>query len=445
MKCRKTTDAMGRRSARKARRRDFALCCVILILAVFSTPFSMLLAPRPAAAQEDVLRIAAVVNEDVISIFDLAVRLAVSIRSSGFDDTPQLRRQLAPQVLRAMIDERLQGQEAKRLTIVASEKEINDAIAQIEAQNKWEEGSFDGHIKEAGLQRDVIIEQIRTEIAWGKIVRRRFSGTVSVSDKEVDSAVARIEANRGRPENRVAEIFLPLDGPNQENAVRRTAEDLVAQLRTGGAFPAVARQFSKGASANQGGEIGWVVAGQLSPEIENGVIALEPGQISDPIRTFDGYYIVTVIARRLALTGATGDPTFKLSQVVIEPGTVDDAAARKLVSDVKATRDCARFQAAAKGRASALSGDLGMIVFADLPAELRAAIQSLRAGQTTASLPYEGGTRIIMVCERNEAETVPQRVDREAVQRDLGNRKLDLAARRYLRDLRRAAFIDIRI
>ena len=440
---------VNRASARPARhgsrRRRAVQWGAVLIAAFLLVPATASFSSRPTFAQQDVLRIAAVVNDDVISIFDLAVRLAIAIRSSGFDDTPQLRRQLAPQMLRAMVDERLQAQEVQRMSTAASEDEVKAAVAKIEQQNGWEKHSFESRVSGAGLDRGVILDQIRTEIGWGKIVRRRFATTIAVSEDEIDAAAARIEANRGKPENRVAEIFLPVDEPDQEAAVRGTAADLVEQLRNGGSFAAVARQFSKGVTSSQGGEVGWVVAGQLADEVEREVAALSPGQVSEPIRTFDGYYIVTLTERRLALSGTAGDPTFRLAQVVIDSTPGDALASQALINDLRATRECASFLAAASGRASPLSGKLGAIALSDMPDDLRAAIQSLQAGQTTPALAYDDSRRVIMVCERSEPEVASQSVDRDAVRRDLGTRMLELAARRYLRDLRRAAFIDVRI
>jgi peptidyl-prolyl cis-trans isomerase SurA len=404
------------------------------------------LAARPAAAQQDVMRIAAVVNEDVISIFDLSVRLAVAIRSSGFRDSPELRRLLAPQVLRAMVDERLQTQEARRLSIGISEQELASAIDLIEKQNRWEKGTFYQRLAATRVDETVVIDQIRNDLAWSKIVRRRFGPTVNITEDEVDEAVRRIEADRGKPEAHVAEIFLPVDEPDQEAEALGVAEDLLRQLRAGSSFAATARQFSKGATAAQGGDLGWIVQGRLSPELDRAIFETRPGQVSDPVRTFDGIYLLSVLERRTVLGGGAGGSSFHLAQVVLDASSAEPEARRTLVDELRATRDCAGFLAAARGRASPISGDLGTIALDDLPRDLKAAVVSLEGGQTTAPLPYQGGERVIMVCERIFAERSSNTtIDREAVRRDLTNRKLDLAARRYLRDLRRSAFIDMRI
>ena len=95
--------------------------------------FLLVLIADSAGAQET--RIAAVVNEDVISVADLDQRLRFTVISAGIEDTPQTRQRIGPQVLRTMIDEKLQVQEAKRLNVKVSEAELAAAITRIEGQN----------------------------------------------------------------------------------------------------------------------------------------------------------------------------------------------------------------------------------------------------------------------------------------------------------------------
>ena len=404
------------------------------------------LGARNAAAQEDVLRIAAVVNDDVISVFDLALKLAVAIRSSGFNDSPELRRQLAPQVLRAMIDERLQAQEAKRLKIEVTKTELDGAIAQIEKQNRWEPGTFSQRLADTRVDQNAILDQIRTEIAWGKMVRRKFVATLNIGEDEVDEAIRRIEANRGKTEYKIAEIFIPVEESGDEEEARAVSTDLVRQLRAGSSFAAAARQFSKSASASEGGEVGWVVGGQLVNEIDVVLKTLRPGQISDPIRTFDGFYIISLSDERTVLGGGVGSSTFRLAQVVLDPSSGDAGQVQSLVKKLKATKNCESFLAAARGHSAPISGEIGRVALDDLPTDIKAAVVSLTDGQVTDPLPFEGSRRLIMVCERTFAEAPSAGpIDRESVRRDLSNRRLDLAARRYLRDLRRGAFIEVRI
>src|SRR6185503_16885980 len=102
---------------------------------------------------------------------------------------------------------------------------------------------------------------------------------------------------------RVAEIFLAVDNPSQDEETRRLADRLSMQMRQGARFSAVARQFSQSATAAVGGDIGWVRPDQLAPELGKAVSQLRPGELSAPIRAGGGYYVLLVVDRR---TGATG-------------------------------------------------------------------------------------------------------------------------------------------
>ena len=147
------------------------------------------------------------------------------------------------------------------------------------------------------------------------------------------------------------------------------------------------------------------------------------------------------------MSGATsGSPSVTLAQVVLDP-SLDGTAAGELIAELRRAGDCAGFLSSAEGRATLASGELGTIALNDLPADLREVVTPLRTGQVSPPLPFEGTRRVLMVCDRSEpaVTAAPAGVDREAIRRDLTNRKLDLAARRYLRDLRRAAFIELRI
>ena len=314
-----------------------------VVLVLFGL-LSIVLAPVDRASGQEAVRIAAVVNNEAISIPDLVARIDIAIVSSRLQVSDEVRRQLAPQVLRTLIDERLKVQEAERLRVRVSKAELANARLNVEQRNGIPAGGLDDFLRRQGLDSVSVTEQLRAEILWSKLVRGRLGATVSVGEGEIDEAIARLEANRGRPEYRVAEIFLSVDSSEQEAEVRAAAASLYRQLTAGATFTQIAQQFSQSATAAVGGDIGWVVEGRLPNEIETVLADLEPGSIAPPVRAFDGYYIVLLMDRRTVL--------------------------------------------------------------ADTPA----------AG-----------------------------VDREAIRQDIAGRRLEMLARRYVRDLHRSAFIDVRI
>lgn len=237
-----------------------------------------------AWAQQASTRIAAVVNEEVITGHDVAVRLRLATVASGMAPTAENMERLRPQVLRNLIDERLQLQEAARANITVTEREIADNLARLERQNNMGPGGFVAWLDQNEIQRSTAIEQIRASIAWSKLMRRRHARSISVSEEEIDEAIQERIAARNTVERRVAEIYLPVENPEDEDEVRRLAERLIEQMRQGVRFTQVAQQFSRSASAANGGDLGWIRPGQLDPTLEAVVERMQPGELSRPIK-----------------------------------------------------------------------------------------------------------------------------------------------------------------
>ena len=192
-----------------------ALFC---LLALFS-----LTAAEPAPVR-DVQSIAAVVNHEVISVFDLLERMKLVIVSSDLKDTPETRQRLLPLVLRSLIDERLELQEAERLDITVGKDEIDKAMEQIEKDNNIKKGEIDAFFAKAGVDSETVVNQVKAGLAWGKVIRRRIRPTIDIGEDEVNEAYARLEANKDKPQNLLAEIFLAVDSPDKEPEVRAVAE-----------------------------------------------------------------------------------------------------------------------------------------------------------------------------------------------------------------------------
>jgi peptidyl-prolyl cis-trans isomerase SurA len=414
---------------------------IVAVLAAWLPPFG-------DARGQDVLRIAAIVNEEVITIRDLALRIDLVIASTRFEDTPDNRSRLRNRVLRQLIDERLQLAEAKRLGISVAPADIDRRLVGLARENNMSREQFEDVLKRNGMDIDALVQQITADIAWGRVAQLRLRPLAKVSDEEVDDGLAKFESARGQPEALVAEILLPVDVRDHEDEALRAAQRLVDQIKAGANFAAVARQFSGGATASSGGDIGWLLPGQLSPELDNVVQALEVGQISEPIRSVGGFTILTVKERRQALAADPMSTTVTLSQFVATidrgapPSAVEEARqkAMALASVAVGCEDLDRRAAAAKAPAS---GRLGNFSLRDLPADVRNMMATLPLGRASQPLQSDIGFRVLMVCERTappEAKP-PSRAD---IQAGLESRRVALLAQRYLRNLRRDAFVEIR-
>lgn len=259
--------------------------------------FLTALAFRPAAAQ-DTLRIVALVNDQVITAIDLAVRTEMVIAQSGVQDTPETRQRLQPQVLRALIDDRLRQQAADKEGISVPQDRIDERMSQLAQNNNLSLDQFREALRQNNLDPNWLEDQIRTEIAWGMLVNRKFRASVVITDADIDAAERRLREDAGKTEYRLAEIFLSVDDPNDTETVRESADRLIEQLKKGVDFAEIARQFSQSATASNGGLLGWVAPGDLPPEIATAVQGLQPDTIAGPIRSEGGFHILKLLDQR---------------------------------------------------------------------------------------------------------------------------------------------------
>lgn len=417
-----------------------ALALVALTLTALPLP------PMRDAVAQNVLRIAAIVNEDIISAYDLMSRLRLIVASAGLEANAETQRRLAPQVLRNLIEERLQLQEAQRLSIAIPDREIDRAIASIERSNNIAPGQLEKNFEQQGIDIKSLREKLRAQIAWGRVVGRRFAQTVAIGADEVDEELRRLEAQQGQTQYRIAEIFLAVNGPDDDPQVRQSAERLIEQLRAGASFSAVAREFSQSATAAVGGDLGWIIPEQLDPALQAPVLALTAGELTEPIRSPSGYHIALLIEKRVPITNE--EPVFDIRQIVLPfaPDAPPQEIAAKLsvAQKVRGTvKTCADMESAAASVGAAQADRGGRVRLSQLPPELRPTIQGLAEGQTSEPVRTAASFIVFMLCSR-KVEGAPPLPSREDVERRLMDERLDLHGQRYLRELRRTAYLDIR-
>lgn len=411
---------------------------LLLLLAGLSSTVTGVHAQRA----EDVQKIAAIVNDQIISEYDLQQRMALFFASSGLSPTRETIERMRPEILQALIDEKLQIQEATEYEIIASEDDINRAVGFIAQQNNADMEQFRTLLARAGVSWNSYIDQIYAQIVWDRLVRARFRQTVNVTEEEVDAFMRRYEANLDKPQHRVAEIFLEVDTPAEEAAVYRTALRLVQQIRNGAKFPAVARQFSQAPTAGTGGELGWVTQGELDKELDRVIRGLRVGNVSDPIRTVAGFYILTVIDRRDPSKVDPNRITLRVKQVSMMISEGDGRKEEAVLESIRSKiNKCGDVEPLAEQN-GADAVDIGEVALGDLTSDLRGELMDVEKGQSTRVTIKADTLRFVYVCDRDDNKrTMPTR---DQVDQRLAGEQIGRMARRYLRDLRRDATIEYR-
>ena len=420
---------------------------MMLIAAVIGL-FVILSVGKSATAQEGV-RIAAVVNDEAISLLDLESRIVMAIASSNVADGADTRRRMAPSILRRLIEERLMQQEMRRLDIKVSMDEVEQGIKTIEKQNGLKPGGLQEFLQSAGIPMSALISRTEVEIGWSKVIRRVIVPSIRISDDEINDTIKTIKSNAGKPQYLLAEIYLPINDTAEESSVKQVADQLFNQLKNGVSFPQIARNFSRSASAATGGDLGWLSYEQIDQEISAVVRLMKPGQVSVPIRTLGGYYIITLRDERLNPGLISNETTLGLSQFHLSIGpdaTTEEKTSRKsrLVSMVGKLNSCDEFNKAAATSGSPLSGSLGNVKLSALPPEMSAELKSLSVGSISNPFETGGGIAVIMVCSRDESGNNVESIKKEIEEKILIER-VNIAAAGYLRELKRDAFLEIRL
>jgi peptidyl-prolyl cis-trans isomerase SurA len=426
------------------------------ISAIASTPTVLLVAAAltfvlacfaPAQAQSNVMRIAAVVNDEIISVLDLEQRLRLVALSSNLRLDEQTRRRLLPQVLRGMIDERLQVQEANQNGVSATTAEVDREIAGLAERNNIPPVQFPAFLASNGVDVEALRAQFEAQITWAKYAGRRLSRQVDVSDEEIDEELARLRAVADLPQKRVYEIFLSVDSPDQARDVRANTERLLSQVRGGADFASLARGFSESGTANAGGDLGWISPGQLPEALDQALTALSPGTVSPPIQTVAGYHLLYVTDER-QLGRNPAEASVDLVQLTRRlPAATREQDRPVAMAALTAARgqiaSCADATNMAQTLANVSAAAADGVRVGDLPGPVRAAIEDLGVGQTSA--PVDTGPAVVMVTICGRSDPGLSLPSREQITESLGTAKLELLVRRTMRDLRRAAFIDIRL
>ncbi len=243
--------------------------------------------------------IAVVVNSDAITNSDVEERMKMIAASTGIANNPDMMDKLRPQIIDMLIDEELKMQEARALKIKVSKAEIDGGFEEIAKNNNIPAEQFRQMIDKSGIRISTMNDQIEAQIAWGKVVAAKIRPKVEVTDSDIDAELEKLKSKIGQTQYRAAQIYLPINDARKEKDIVNFATKLVAQLRQQPeAFGKAAQQFSQAPGAKNGGDMGWIEKGQLPSEVDSILDALEPGQISDPIKSQNAYYVLNIKEKR---------------------------------------------------------------------------------------------------------------------------------------------------
>lgn len=382
--------------------------------------------------------IAAVVNDDVITTYDLRQRSLFMMATQGIEPTEESKRQILAQAMRNLVDEKLQIQEARKYDQTISQEAVDNGVQNIISRNGISVDEFSNRLATAGISISTLQDQVRAEIAWQRIIGGLYGLRIRISDAQIDETLTRVSANADKPSYRVAEIYIEAtpDIGGMNGAVQG-AEAMIEQLGQGAPFQILARQFSSAPSAAKGGDIGWIREGELREEVNAVLMQMEKGQISKPIPVPGGVYVVALADKQIS----TSETFYTLSQInyKIKDQSELDAAKAALKTASAAAKSCDTLDKDVKGIEGVGTSSMGEIKDGDLTEDILDVLAATNIGEVSTPMATGSSLISVMVCDRTvRGSGIPSR---DEVENRLLSQQEAQASRRHLRNLRRKATI----
>jgi peptidyl-prolyl cis-trans isomerase SurA len=387
--------------------------------------------------------IVATVNDRIITGYDLRQRMLLIIVMSEVQPTAENIAQIQSEALDMLIEEHLQSEEiAKFPTLIISDEEVDGEIAAMAQQAGMTPEQYMQALASAGIHPRTIREQIRTAIGWRELVGGRFAARARVSRSQVEQNLRKYEEAASKKQYLIGEIYIDANRVGGMQAAITGGQQLIQQMIQGAPFQAVAQQFSAAPTAVRGGDAGWVVEGTVAPALQQAFDNLDIGQLSNPIVVEGGVYIIYMRDKR----EGSASSLVELSQIMVAlPEAASDAeveaAAQRLMA-IRPQLTCQTMVARAASEPGLLGSNLGESDVLNLAPQFQPFARDAEVGDVSEPIRTPLGLHLVGVCGRRVGSAeLPTYRD---VESQLLRANLSMLGRRYMRDLRADALIEMK-
>ena len=423
---------------------------IVLICCLGGLVHSVSAAPDPAIEAD---RIVAVVGDEVVTYYDLRTRLTAALKQLQKQGTPlPPQDELERQMLERLIMERAQLQYARDSGMKIDDAQLDQAIGRIAAGNKMTPQQFRSVLEKDGVQYAQFREEIRSEMVTVRLREREVDSKLIISDGEIDNYLAEQTAKGGGEEYQLAHILLRAPesaSPEQLQKLRLRGEQALKRARAGDNFAELTAAFSDAPDALKGGDLGWRPLDRLPGLYAEVSARLEPGQISELLRSSAGFHIIKLLNKRGGSAPASVQQSRARHILIRINEIVSEAEARRKLESVR-ERITNGMDFAEQARlysqdgSAAKGGDLGWLAPGDTVPEFERAMDGLKISEVSPVVQSPFGMHLIQVQERREQDVSVER-KRGVARQALRERKLDEAYQDWLRQLRDRTYVENRL
>ncbi len=368
------------------------------------------------------------VNDSVVTAYELEqrARMLTVLRAPG--SSQDLARE-------QLIDDRLRLQAAEEAGIVPSPEEVLDGMSEFASRANLSREEFIQSLEGSGVSAQTFRDFVRAGLSWRLLVQSRFAGRVNLSEDEVDRALGASGGSSVRV--LLSEIIMPAPPPQAE-AVQQRAER-ISEITSEAAFSQEARRYSATATRQAGGRLPWQNLDDLPPVLRPLVLALAPGEVTDPIPIPNAVALFQL--RDIEEAGYTA-PTYSAIEYAayyLPGGRSETALAQARVLASKVDR-CDDLYGVARGQSPDVL-DRQTLPPAEIPTDIAFELSKLDPGEMSTALTRSNGQTLMVLMLCGRTAEMNEDVDRDQFAIGLRNQRLQSLAESYLSQLRADARI----
>lgn len=402
---------------------------------------------------EGIDRIMAVINDEVITQYELNDRLNMVSRQLSQQGTPLPPREvLEKQLLERMINDRVQLQFAKLTGIRVDDVQLDKTLQRIAQDSKLSLPEFRAALEKDGIKFSKFREEIRNEIILSRLRERDVDNRVVVTDGEVENLISTQAGSGKQEEYNLANILIRVPeqaSPEKIREQRTRAEKALNELKSGADFRQVSASYSDAPNAMEGGTLGWRSSSQLPGLFADALKSMHAGEVSAILHSPNGFHILKVLDVRGKDTPMIINQTHARHILIKTSEIVSETDAKNRLSQVKERiENGADFAELARlhsdDTSASKGGDLGWLAPRDTVPEFERAMDALKPGQISDPVQSQFGWHLIQVLERRTKDVSAESQKLQARQA-LRSRKADEAYQDFVRQLRDQAYVDYRL
>ncbi len=369
------------------------------------------------------------VNSDVITTYDLSQRIKLALKSLELNDTIENRDTVRERVLELLVIEKIKKDAATKRDIKHTEEELVNFASLLYNFPKEQFDEFKVFIeKENGVDSNVLLEQLSSELMWKKLLQEKFSSKIVISKQEIDKILSNQKKKLGKYEYNFTEVFFENESSDSWLKTEKKIKKFLSLLDQGIPFDSLAEKYDNNFDNSNGTALKWEIEDNLNLEIKKFLLDMKIGQISSKIKVSNGYKIIKLNKKRIF-----GNQNTKYTFLKVSSFDSDKLDFTKF-SSIQCNDQ--KFE---------INADITAIKIEDIKASDMISVfleklETLEVQMFSNVVEYNNQFSVLKLCEKKNEET--EQIKRNKIQSKLYSQKFNQLSNTFLANLRQNANIE---